>query len=474
MGKNIAIVVGISKYDMLGNDLPGCKNDADTIYKTLILTKKYDDILFRKGDVKSYILKDDIGRFVNKYQTQEVDEIFFYYSGHGLHMENEFCFITTDYRDDRQRSTSLMNSELDDLLKSVGSSLVVKFIDACQSGTRYVKDINNINNYVKSTGADFQDCYFFFSSQNNQSSYQTDKISFFTKSFVKAIVNSQIQEIKYRYIEDSIADDFKGEIDQTPYFVHQGSATELFCIRTKELLDFLSSQELFDNIKDENSISLSLIERIELDSKTYFSKNELYDKLEYLKYNTNGLVLNETARQLYDLECIYEKNYNDIKSSKEIGSWLAQNRNTLFAQPKYSTIKVNKYGMPANSYTNSLSLFNDDKVYESIEVSGFETSIDMPFNTIRLVLKPKYLNIPDVYADVVFLCNHKRIRFFYYITKNEVVDGGKTQYDNNIRWETIECQIENETEIRKFFQTLLIEIQTLILKKLEDMFLEKI
>lgn len=60
------------------------------------------------------------------------------------------------------------------------------------------------------------------------------------------------------------------------------------------------------------------------------------------------------------------------------------------------------------------------------------------------------------------------------VHNNEVVDGGKTQYDNNIRWETIEYQIELESEIQEFFKTVLVEIQTRILKKLEDMFGEDI
>lgn len=474
MGKNIAIVIGISKYDIPGNDLPGCKNDADIIYKMLTLTKKYDEILFSQGSVKSYDLKDDLGKFVNKYKDQAVDEIFFYYSGHGLHIDNEFCFVTTDYQNDRPRSTSLMNSELDDLLRSVNAYLVVKFVDACQSGKRYVKDINNIDNYVKKTIKDFNNCYFFFSSQNHQYSYQNNQVSFFTCSFIKAIINSQTQEIKYRYIEDSIADDFNGDIEQTPYFVHQGLATELFCIRSKDLLDFLSSQNLSENKIIEDTNNVSLIERIKLDSSTYVSRNELYDKLDLLKSYINLLVLDDTTSQLYDLECNYSENYTEIKSKEDIGKWLNQNRNTLFAKPKYSTIRVNKYGMPADSYISSFIIASDDKVYETIKISGFEVSIKMPFNTIRIVLKPKYLNIPDIYADIIFLCNHKRIRFFYYITNNEVVDGGKTQYDNNIRWETIECQIVDESEIQEFFKTLLVEIQTRIFKKLEDMFLEDI
>lgn len=176
---NIGIVIGVSDYQK-ANPLPGCLADANSIKQLLELSNKCDDILFISENTDSRNVKSKVASFVKKYENEDIDEAIFYFSGHGLFDDNEFYYILSDYTESKTKQTSLENSELDNLLRSLSAKLTVKIVDACQAGTRYVKDPDVFRKYLQRTEEGFDKCYFFYSSQNDQSSYQSDVISDFT------------------------------------------------------------------------------------------------------------------------------------------------------------------------------------------------------------------------------------------------------------------------------------------------------
>jgi hypothetical protein len=76
--------------------------------------------------------------FFSKYQTGgNIDETLIYFSGHGVY-QNDALLCCTDFDINRPATTSISNSELDDLLRSVKPNVAVKVIDACQSGSPYI------------------------------------------------------------------------------------------------------------------------------------------------------------------------------------------------------------------------------------------------------------------------------------------------------------------------------------------------
>src|SRR5690606_29969391 len=92
--KKYAIVIGINKYYrkpgvLHGNQLRGCENDANAIKGMLINRfgfKKEDIILLVNENATRKNLEQSIDKTLKK--AKKGDAFFFYFSGHGVWMEN--------------------------------------------------------------------------------------------------------------------------------------------------------------------------------------------------------------------------------------------------------------------------------------------------------------------------------------------------------------------------------------------------
>lgn len=277
---NVAIIISVSVYEKFSN-LPGCLHDGNIIKSVLEKSNIFEDILFLSGDIKSSKLKGSLSEFIVKYRdgSSKIENLFFYYSGHGSYSDNDFNYIPSDFDDSKKRQTSLSNFELDELLRQINSELTVKVVDACESQHQYIKSSNDFLSFLDKTKNIYNHCYFFFSSLNNQASYQSDKISYFTESFVKSILDSDSEEVRYKDIIDYLSDDFEKNPSQTPYFVNQAMFTELFGTfdetAKKELSDLLDSGLKTDN-GTKNS-ETNLIDIIVADAKKYCDWAEVVD-----------------------------------------------------------------------------------------------------------------------------------------------------------------------------------------------------
>jgi hypothetical protein len=238
---NIAILIGISEYTNGIQVLPGSKNDVIQFENLIKNTKKYDDILTISENTESSKVKDKLTSFINDRKGKNIEEVLFYFSGHGDFVNDEFYYILSDFNFDKRTQTSLQNSELDNLIKSLSPRLVIKVVDACHSGVNYIKDIKALDTYIKSTSNQFNNCYFLYSSLNSQSSFQNDNFSFFTLSFLNSVKAFKETDVRYKDIIDYISDEFSSFPEQTPFFVTQADFTELFCTKNEQLNKFLAS-----------------------------------------------------------------------------------------------------------------------------------------------------------------------------------------------------------------------------------------
>ncbi|MGP5514240.1 caspase family protein [Psychrobacter alimentarius] len=142
---NLAIVIGVSEYKDQEN-LPACKNDAQIIHSILSESKKFDDILNIDGYVSGREVKSKVSEFVRGHENEKVEEIFFYFSGHGARITEDFWYVLSDFDNNNIHTTALSNDELDEILKSLNPTLTVKVVDACFAGTEYIKNTYNISN----------------------------------------------------------------------------------------------------------------------------------------------------------------------------------------------------------------------------------------------------------------------------------------------------------------------------------------
>lgn len=262
---NIAILVGISKYTT-ESQLPACSLDAENMRRLLLATRKYDDIQLVVDHTSASQVKDALRNFFAKHQAGgSVDEALIYFSGHGVY-QNDALLCCSDFDANRPATTSISNSELDDLLRSVKPNVAVKVIDACQSGSPYIKDASA--GFEKALGRSQLNSFICMaSSRQDQSSYASHTESFFTAHWIEAALSKPDGQILYRDIQAALADAFVTSPDQTPFFINQGTGLEVFSAVTEEMraLQTLRSKSIAPEKPDAAIAQLIEVQVKELD-----------------------------------------------------------------------------------------------------------------------------------------------------------------------------------------------------------------
>lgn len=109
--KNIAIIIGIDKYEN-NQDLLACKNDAEDMHKIISNSGKYDEEIYCSGKYSNNDIIKKIEKVKNKYENEDVGEIFFYFTGHGFSQSDELFYITSNTENDKINTTSLKIQKL--------------------------------------------------------------------------------------------------------------------------------------------------------------------------------------------------------------------------------------------------------------------------------------------------------------------------------------------------------------------------
>lgn len=232
---DLAFVVSVPVYDSLP-DLPGCVGDGQAISELLKATGRFEEIVVLDSDVTSAKLRDALHKFADDYDDDEIGEMFLYFSGHGL-LTEDFIYCTKDFQTSGPRNTSLPNSELDEILRSMGPELAVKIVDSCQSGKRLIKEPvafeSAIRKAVEAKG--FKNYIHFASCLDDQSSFATARISDFTREFITGVGAQETNDVLYRYIQNHLVDVFQDNDDQSPFFITQVTGREVFAANSAEL-----------------------------------------------------------------------------------------------------------------------------------------------------------------------------------------------------------------------------------------------
>ena len=85
-GKNVAIVLAVSEYQSASR-LAACKTDGALIRDILAATGRFtsDNIFFADTETDGDTIKTKLPKFIEEVAKRDttVDEVFFYFSGHG-------------------------------------------------------------------------------------------------------------------------------------------------------------------------------------------------------------------------------------------------------------------------------------------------------------------------------------------------------------------------------------------------------
>lgn len=399
--KNIAVVIGVSDYDSLG-ELLGCKQDADIMCKLLLGTQKYDKILSISSKTKSYEVKDKLVDFLDKYRSETINELLFYFTGHGDFLNDEFYYLLSDYNNNQRKSSSLQNSEVDNLIRSLNPNITIKIVDACHSGVSYIKDANIFEKYLQKNT--LNNCYFFFSSTTEQSSYQNKDMSFFTKSFVSAILSRNGIEIRYKDIMDYISDEFADNSNQTPFFVVQANYTEKFGLIPENIRKEISST--LQGLNPVKSGKTPLVLKAKQLAEKFCNQEDIIQLYNVIRETVSNYTFKSEIADLYTLTTEVFGDINNLPQIDTIGNWLE------------------KKGV--EDYFVRL-IIDDDNPFSSTKID-IELE-DLPFKAIRIYAKANYQSIQSYTLFLFPIFSRTRLRLFSYTT-NYLTKGWNDEYLN--------------------------------------------
>lgn len=470
---NIAILIGVADYFSPTLNLPGCHNDIAMMDNLVKNTNKYDSILLLSDKIEGSTLKVKLAEYINKYKAEDIDELFFYFTGHGDFFNNEFYYILADFDVKRRSQTSLSNTELDELFKSLSPTLLVKVVDACHSGINYIKNITEIDKYIKETTNHFKKCYFYYSSLSSQSSFQTENYSYFTLSFANAVKNSINSEVRYKDIATYISDDFIDFPEQTPFFITQADFTEIFCTQNESINSFLkaipTTRNNLENEMQTFTEEQTLEEIVKKDAKKNISKEDLDSLLEKIKQEFESIKLVEMIQSLYQIEVSFSAIYSSSVRFDTIGNFLS-NKSDYFAEAVYEEQKYEDVVVPSEF----------DRIYKKIQpytitktrkvINGFRNTVNLPFEQISIDINRNYSNLHSYNCTVAFIVSDRKIRIYYFITNYQMKDWETRILNERYQWNVQEFDVVDSNNILDFIKNIANDINNRIIKDIESKF----
>ncbi|MGM3161461.1 caspase family protein [Dickeya undicola] len=480
----LAVLIGVSDYTSQQN-LSASKNDVALIKSMIDLSGEYSNILYIDNDTNTRQVKNKLSEFIENNTGKEIDELLFYFSGHGFFNGSEFHYILSDFDSNKIKSTSLENSELDIMMKSLNPKLTIKIVDACNSGVSYIKDPGALSKHIDESKIGFSKCYFMFSSEDAQSSFADAHLSFFTKAIGEAVAYSVENSIRYKDIIDYISDKFSRNENQSPVFVNQASFTEVFIKSINQ-----ESKKLIESSLSVASDSVIKINKKPLkdlvieDAKRYFTEDkamEIYESLPKLvekEFKFKGEI-----KDLFDLTIEPSDKYEEIPKLSLLAEWVKKNNDDLFVNAKEER-KERQVRRPKNrTVASTLSRLNmsiwgddedDDKNYKWVteyyyQPVSIESLLNCSYKVISVFSKSKHPNINSARLYLLPLLSKTKLVILS-CTASYKPSGWDSEIliDSNIKWTPHTLELISKNELGKYLGLLAInfedEISNTILK----------
>lgn len=419
--RNLAIIIGVSQY-VNASDLPACKYDAKNMYELLQATEKYQILQLDENLTKSQMLEQMEDFIRSDDGDGSIDELFFYFSGHGVNDDTGLHFILKDTEIGRVNMTSLNNTERDDLVRAYNPGLFVKIMDACQSGVSYIKSVARQESIVDAQGTldfktekVFDNCIFMSSSKRDESSIATPTCSLFTQAFISAVLDTLSEEgvVRYSDIQNYITDVFVNEkCGQTPYFNLQGDGRSVFTNATDALRDLAKK---YVSEEEEIEVEDSLTANIDRFLEVYRSDDDVKKIVEEIKG-----IISEEASVLHD----FEKYYNirvmnaterDFQEDEGIVNFLYKKRQEENLYVEFETERVrreNPFNIPVWGY-------------DTCPVRFSSMTYSLPTN-VTIHMNPKNDGLPQYEISVVFV--YSDIGMYVFCGVNQRIYKGWKEY----------------------------------------------
>lgn len=379
---NIAVVIGISNYDTI-DSLPACRIDAIKMKDLLNATGKYSEVVSLTNDTKARKIKSLLRDFFKKYQDKQIDEVFFYFSGHGTY-QNDVLFCCSDFDSKRPATTSISNREIDDLVRSVSPKLAVKVLDACSSGAKYIKD--TIETFEKAfRSAELESFICMASSHLNQSSYATNKLSLFTQRFMEGALSQGEGQTLYRDIQSYISDAFIETSEQTPFFVSQGNGLEVFATVTPSMRDLKNVLLLSETEELPADLDTTIESKIDELESYYFPLEKVSASLETLRNTLSTLKPEDSlVSKYYIYEFEFKKKLESLVGVEEIARWASKRE---WSKIYFVEIIKERRKVDFSPHLAALQALAGAQQFEDVSIN-IKSIHPLPFETIEIIARP--------------------------------------------------------------------------------------
>ncbi|WP_165350026.1 caspase family protein [Mesorhizobium sp. M3A.F.Ca.ET.080.04.2.1] len=315
---NIAILIGNAQYEKQKH-LPCCKHDVAAIKSAIVATQKFDRVL-ELLDVSAAEMKEALRDALSTPVSN--GEVFFYFTGHGYHHTTDFFYCARDFDIDRPNETGLSNTDLHSLLRATDPGLVVKLIDACNSGTLLIKS----DAFWRDDKAAFKKLIQIASCLDNQNSLTGDPLSLFTQQFMNVLLKKNDGPIYYMDIIGSLRDLFINNNDQTPHFISQWTGRETFVDDASKLalVRTTLAPPALNPTKDDTSSEISsgdesLLAKLKAIESDYADRQKMEAYIAKLFSTLRGLFTNGSSfGDCYTVEFSEFKNYTDDRDDEFI------------------------------------------------------------------------------------------------------------------------------------------------------------
>lgn len=437
---NVAILIGNSEYSSL-RTLDCCKADVQAMKELLEATEKYAGV-YTVEDSTADAIKVKVRQLIE--ESSPTDELFLYFSGHGYQHESDFYLCATDFDSRKPNATGLSTDELHTLLRLADADLVVKVIDACNSGTLLIKAESPFQFHDKQG---FKNIIQISSCREDQYSATGEPLSLFTEKFRTAALRKTEGAVYYTDIVNSLRDAFIQNDDQTPFFVSQFTGRESF-VDDAHRLDALRDQITADvpvaaetePDKEEPSVPPRSLQEVLAIAEEKSATREVIDTFTTSFLDTlKGKVLTDEFSEFFEIDVVEHSNFEEPTTDEFITRVMSrENRMDEFVT---ASVKRERSRNPLSMMGTSmwLGLFGDDERYR--EVYDLRLNCEMKTAQVRFAMTPKFNSLRKVMLVVTCAPSLHRCYIFELGTQQKLSDFQKYESEGDEvirRWYKLE------------------------------------
>ena len=427
---NTAILVGNSQYQSL-RALSCCHDDLMAMRELLEATAKYSEIEVIE-DTEADELKSKMRAALDKHQSP--GELFFYFTGHGCHQEEEFYHCATTFNSKRPNETGLSTSELHTFLRLAKADVVVKVIDACNSGTLLIKTDGD---FLLQQKHGFKNLIQISSCLESQNSLAGEPLSIFTEKFRAAALRKSKGSVYYTDIINMLKDEFLQNNEQIPFFVSQGTGREQFVDDAKRLdklrakLQANTESSLQSDSEDRQAPHTvpSLQTLLEEAKKNVASPEKISSFVNIIFDDLIEKVSNDEFSDFFDLNIAEHPDFSEPTAEAFIIRVLSrENRCDKFVTAK---IKKERTRNPLEMMSTMalLGMFGDDQKYR--EVYDLSLNCKMQRAQLRITLTPKYNSLKQLLLVVTCAPSLENCYVFEIGSQHSLTDFGEFDVEGN-------------------------------------------